>query len=92
MFKESYNVLGIMSGTSLDGIDIAHIHFHIENKKWQYDILECETIPYTSEWLERLKVAVDFSANELTKLNEDYTLLLGNTIKSFIKKNKGNKA
>lgn len=88
MFKESYNVLGIMSGTSLDGIDIAHIHFHIENKKWQYDILECETIPYTSEWLERLKVAVDFSANELTKLNEDYTLLLGNTIKSFIQKNK----
>lgn len=90
MFKESYNVLGIMSGTSLDGIDIAHIHFHNENKKWHYDILECETIAYTSEWLEKLKVAVDFSTNELAKLNEDYTFLLGNTIKSFIKKHKLN--
>lgn len=88
MFKESYNVLGIMSGTSLDGIDVAHIHFSLKNKNWEYEILETETIPYNSEWLEKLKTAVDFSANELTKLNEDYTILLGNTIKSFIQKNK----
>ena len=88
MFKESYNVLGVMSGTSLDGIDLAHIHFIKENKSWKYEILECKTIEYTSEWLEKLKIAVDFSVNELTKLNEDYTVLLGNTIKSFIKKYK----
>lgn len=88
MFKERYNVLGIMSGTSLDGIDVAHIHFSIKNKKWTYEILETETIPYDNEWLNKLKIAVDFSTNELTKLNVDYTLLLGNTIKSFIQKNK----
>jgi anhydro-N-acetylmuramic acid kinase len=86
MFKETYNVLGIMSGTSLDGIDIAHIHFNKSNNKWNYEILETETIPYTEEWLEKLKTAVDFSKNELYNLNEDYTVLLGNTIKSFVEK------
>lgn len=88
MFKESYNVLGIMSGTSLDGIDLAHINFTIKNNRWSYTLYETETIPYDNNWLNKLKTAVDFSANELTKLNEDYTLLLGNTIKSFIQKNK----
>ena len=86
MFKESYNVLGIMSGTSLDGIDVAHIHFSIKNKKWTYEIIETETIPYDNEWLNKLKNAVDFSTKELTQLNKEYTFLLGNTIKSFIKK------
>ncbi|MBM6498579.1 anhydro-N-acetylmuramic acid kinase [Flavobacterium macrobrachii] len=88
MFKESYNVLGIMSGTSLDGIDLAHINFTIKNNRWSFTLYETETIAYNCNWLNKLKTAVDFSANELTKLNEDYTLLLGNTIKSFIKKNK----
>ena len=86
MFKESYNVLGIMSGTSLDGIDLAHINFTIKNNRWSFTLHETETIAYNCNWLNKLKTAVDFSRTELEKLNEDYTLLLGNTIKSFIKK------
>ena len=88
MFKESYNVLGIMSGTSLDGIDLAHINFTVKNNLWSYTLHETKTIPYDSNWLNKLKTAVDFSTTDLEKLNEDYTLLLGNTIKSFIQKNK----
>lgn len=87
MFKESYNVIGVMSGTSLDGIDLAHIHFAVKEDKWSYQILESETISYSIEWLNKLKVAVTFSVEELQKLNKDYTILLGEIIKSFIKKN-----
>lgn len=90
MFKESYNVLGIMSGTSLDGIDLAHINFTVKNNRWSFTLHETETIPYDNNWLNKLKTAVDFSTTDLEKLNEDYTLLLGNTIKSFIQKNKLN--
>jgi anhydro-N-acetylmuramic acid kinase len=86
MFKETYNVIGVMSGTSLDGVDLAHIHFSISNGKWDYTILDCETIGYDPIWLNNLKKAVDFSSEELLKLNEDYTVLLGNFIKSFIDK------
>ena len=41
MSKVNYNVIGVMSGTSLDGVDLAHIHFKIEEGKWEFEILEC---------------------------------------------------
>lgn len=86
MFKETYNVIGVMSGTSLDGVDLAHIHFSISDGKWDYTILDCETIGYDTFWLNNLKKAIDFSSEKLLKLNEDYSVLLGNFIKSFIDK------
>ncbi|WP_309614592.1 anhydro-N-acetylmuramic acid kinase [Flavobacterium sp.] len=86
MFKETYNVIGVMSGTSLDGIDLAHIHFSIVDDKWRFKILEAETVSYNKDWLEKLKIAVDFSESELQQLNEDYTVLLANIIKTFIEK------
>ncbi len=75
-----------MSGTSLDGIDLAYINFTIKDNKWSYQILESETIPYSQDWLNKLKVAVSFSEEKLIELNEDYTELLGTIIKSFIDK------
>ena len=88
MFKETYTIIGVMSGTSLDGVDLAHINFTIKNGKWSYEILESETVSYSNDWLNKLKVAVGFSEEELRKLNEDYTDYLGNVIKSFIAKYK----
>ena len=85
MFKESYQVVGVMSGTSLDGIDLAHLHFWEKDGKWTYQILECLTISYPNHWLNKLKVAVHFSENELNQLNEEYSDFLGNTIKDFLK-------
>jgi len=86
MFKESYSIIGVMSGTSLDGIDLAHIDFTIKDGKWNYQIIESETISYSENWLNKLKVAVSFSEEKLIELNENYTNLLGNIVKSFIDK------
>lgn len=88
MLKESYKVIGVMSGTSLDGVDLAHIHFTVIDAKWQYKILESETVSYSEDWLNKLRMAVDFSKKELSQLNKDYTLLLGHIIKDFICKYK----
>lgn len=87
MFKDNYNVVGVMSGTSLDGIDLAHIVFTVKNQKWDFKILEAETLPYDSNWLNKLKIAVDFSEKELEQLNHDYTKYLGAVIKNFISRN-----
>jgi len=84
MFKKTYNVIGVMSGTSLDGIDLAHIKFTIFEGKWTYKILKAETFSYPLDWLNKLKIAVGFSEEKLTQLNENYTKFLGETIKSFI--------
>jgi len=88
MKKDYYNVIGVMSGTSLDGVDLAHIQFEIKNDKWTFEILECETISYSSNWVSILKTAVNYSENQLKELNENYTQLLASIIADFIKKHK----
>jgi anhydro-N-acetylmuramic acid kinase len=85
--KENYNVIGVMSGTSLDGVDLAHIFFTINNGKWGFTITETITVPYSDEWVKRLKAAVDFDKGELALLNKEYTQLLGAIIKVFIADN-----
>jgi anhydro-N-acetylmuramic acid kinase len=86
MFKEKYTVIGVMSGTSLDGIDLAHIVFTVHDKRWDFEILECETVAYASDWLNKLKTAITLSDSALIQLNQDYTHLLAATIASFIAK------
>jgi anhydro-N-acetylmuramic acid kinase len=84
MFKDSYKVVGVMSGTSLDGIDLACIYFTQIDQKWTFKIEQCETIPYPSDWLNKLKDAVGYSREKLIDLNINYTDFLGDTIKRFI--------
>lgn len=86
MKKKQYNVIGVMSGTSLDGVDLAHIEFHLNNNKWTFEILESETIGYSQSWINQLKSAVDYSEIELEKLNQEYTTLLASIISTFIEK------
>jgi anhydro-N-acetylmuramic acid kinase len=87
MVKSNYNVIGVMSGTSLDGIDLAHLLFSIKDGHWTFEIRETQTVPYTDDWVNRLKNAVDFSESQLQDLNRDYTQLLGKTIAGFLSKN-----
>jgi anhydro-N-acetylmuramic acid kinase len=84
MKKENYYVIGVMSGTSLDGIDLAHLVFINQDNSWKFEILESETISYSEDWILKLKNAVAFSSVELVELNKKYTQLLGNTIADFI--------
>lgn len=84
MFKESYSVIGVMSGTSLDGVDLAHIQLAIIDGKWRYKIKESETVSYEPTWLNKLRSAVDFSEGALAQLNTEYTLLLSSLINNFI--------
>lgn len=88
MKSENYNVIGVMSGTSLDGVDLSHIKFTVHNQNWTFEILESETIAYSKEWVDKLKTAVDYSEIKLKSLNAAYTLLLASIISDFIKKHK----
>lgn len=90
MKKNNYNVIGVMSGTSLDGIDLSHIKFHLNNSRWTFEILESETIGYSQSWMNQLQSAVDYTEIELEKLDQDYTKLLATIISSFIEKHKIN--
>ena len=46
----TYTAIGLMSGSSLDGLDIALVKFNEENDKYRFQILEAETLPYPDHW------------------------------------------
>ena len=83
-----YKVIGVMSGTSLDGVDLAHIYLTLHNNKWTFKIIESETVGYSQKWITKLKSAIDYSEIALKKLNEEYTKLLATMITGFIEKHK----
>ena len=85
MFKENYNVIGVMSGTSLDGVDLAYIKFN-NSGRWTFEIFQSETVSYSEEWLNKLKNAIHFNPTELEELNVAYTKLLASIISNFISK------
>jgi len=88
MKKTNYNVIGLMSGTSLDGLDLAHIQLRLSDNKWTFKILECETIGYSAIWIDQLKKAINYSDPALMELNINYTELLGSILNNFLQKYK----
>lgn len=81
---ETYRVIGIMSGTSLDGIDIALCDFVLENNKWSFNIVEFQTIPYKSETEHQLRLAKEISGYKLMMLHNELGDLIGKSINEFI--------
>ena len=86
MFKDSYQVVGVMSGTSLDGVDLVYTTLAYTNK-WDFEIHFSETVPYSEYWFKVLSNAVHLPQQELLDLNESYTEELAQIINHFILKN-----
>lgn len=84
----TYFVLGLMSGTSLDGLDIAHIELKFAYKQWRYQILHAETIDYSKEWQERLKGSIHLENTALDSLDKSYSIYLAKQTEKFISENK----
>lgn len=76
-------VLGVMSGTSLDGIDLAIVRF-TNTRPPDYDLLHSKTIPYPQQWKNQLSKAKHLSENDLLRLDELYTSFLAKVITTFL--------
>ena len=84
-----YKVVGIMSGTSLDGLDIAYCEFVCKGSKdpeWSYSIKAAETIKYGKEWKAMLKRAYSQNHNALKKFDKEYGTFIGKEVLKFIAK------
>ncbi|MBL7884552.1 MAG: anhydro-N-acetylmuramic acid kinase, partial [Bacteroidia bacterium] len=84
---KEYKVIGLMSGTSLDGVDLAFCRFFVDNNKWNYEIVHAQTIEYTSHWKNRLSSLEEENAMVFQQVNTDYGLYLGQLLSDFIVKN-----
>lgn len=75
-----------MSGTSLDGLDIALCRFSTEGGKAGYELLSAETISYETVWKERLRNVFDATAEQYFKLNSLYGEYIATEVNAFLKK------
>lgn len=81
-----YKVIGLMSGTSLDGLDIAYCLFSIENGKWSYSIEKAETIEYSIELKNKLIEAENTTSLEFAKIDKEFGHFIGKEVRIFIDK------
>ena len=84
-----FHVIGVMSGTSLDGLDIAFCRFE-KGKNWSFQLLEAKTVPYDTEWKDRLFNSVNISGNNLALLDNALGVWIGQQVKSFVAEKKLN--
>ena len=88
MAKLSFSAIGIMSGTSLDGVDFAYSKFILKKKHWQFSIQTSQTFSYPKEWRSKLSSAHLLSGEDLLVLNSQYGKFLGQQCNQFIKQKK----
>ena len=79
-----YNVIGLMSGSSLDGLDIAFVEFSETAGKWEYKIHCAACIKYDDELIEKLKKAIYLPAFDYQLLHTEYGRFLGEKVNEFI--------
>ena len=84
-FYKQHNVIGLMSGTSLDGVDLAFVSFH-HDKSWQYQLGVCQTIPYDEQWQKELKELHLRPLSEIQESSQRYAIYLSQLLSDFILK------
>ena len=81
-----FKVIGMMSGTSLDGLDLAAVEFILNNGRWNFSLISGETITYPEKWLNKLQKAPNLTGEQLIELHSEYGKFVGLEINKFIKK------
>ena len=87
MEKDRYEIIGLMSGTSLDGLDLLACDFYQEKGRWNYTVKAAETIAYPDEWKARLSRLTQASGKELACSHADLGHYLGRCAAAFVQKN-----
>ena len=76
-------VIGVMSGTSLDGLDLCHVIFNLENLS-DFKIANSTTISYPKKISEKLHNIVKKNINQINKIDIEYGTFIGESINKFI--------
>jgi len=82
-----FRVLGVMSGTSLDGIDLAICSF-CKNKNWDFNIEKYTTAKYSELWRDALRNLHKKDEKTIARINVKYGKYLGELVNSFLDKDK----
>jgi anhydro-N-acetylmuramic acid kinase len=79
-----YKAIGIMSGSSLDGLDIAFVHFQENAGKWNFELIKPMCYKYDAEWINKLQSAHLLNAFQYQLLHTEYGHYIGRQVNNFI--------
>lgn len=82
-----YKVMGLMSGSSLDGLDIVFAEIGENAGAWTFEIVAADCYAYEAEWKERLQHATTLNALDYCQLHADYGHFLGKAVNRFVEEN-----
>ncbi len=83
---EPFTVIGLMSGTSTDGLDLTAVHFNRFNERIVYELLDKHFVPYTSSLTKKLIEAPNLSGRDLRKLDVEFGMFLADEVIKFSNK------
>ncbi len=83
---KKFNVIGIMSGTSCDGLDIAYCSYWENNGRWYYELRNKSFTPFESSFKNKLLKSSKLSSYDLKKLDIELGNLISDNVLSFINK------
>jgi len=66
---KTFKVIGLMSGTSLDGLDLCYCHIIRNNDQWSFKIIDTKSISYSEDMQSELKDAIYLDADALLKFH-----------------------
>lgn len=84
MKTKPFKILGLMSGTSLDGLDMALCEFQDTASGYIFKILETTTVDYSRDMRNMLKNIIQAPATELLAAHQSYGLWLGEQALNFL--------
>ena len=79
-----YHAIGLMSGSSLDGLDMAYVIFKQNGANWDFEIIHTDCLLYPPTLLYQLKTATQLPAKELFLIHTQLGHLFGNAVRNFM--------
>lgn len=84
MKKSTYQIIGLMSGSSLDGIDLAHCSFESHGKNLHWKLNAASTLPFSKEWTNKLLELTQSNSKTLLAAHAAFGRYLGEQVNHFL--------